>query len=120
MAAAAAPLPAFVSSQRIKDSITFAYSTQFNSRGREPFWYPPYTQTLCDLTNIQIPNGSLSAAQEFYLSLSSERLRHLEILEDEAGDEEDGNEDGGIVPPCLAQTLTLLSRSRFGYRLGIR
>ncbi len=57
-----------------------------------------------DLTNIHIPNGSLTTAQEFYLTLSSERLVYLEILEDE-----DGDEDGGIVPSCLAQALTLFS-----------
>ncbi len=111
-AAAAAPLPAFVSSQRIKDFITLAYSTKRNRRSLEGYWYPAYTQTLSDLTNVPIPNGSLSAAQQFYLSLSSERLRFLEILEDEELDDDD---HGEMIPSCMVHALTFRAGTDDGH-----
>lgn len=93
---AAAPQEPFLSSQRIKDFVTLAFSTLFNPRSLEAYWYPAYTQTVSDLTNFHIPDGSLCPAERFYLYLSGERvadLRRLRRRQKRAEREEHNDDD---------------------------
>ncbi|KAI0738770.1 hypothetical protein C8Q80DRAFT_208747 [Daedaleopsis nitida] len=98
---AQAPLQAFMSSWRIKDNIAHAYSTYFNPRNLEAYWYPPYILTISDVFDFVVPNGSLSAVQQFYLYLASQRLAMLRhwraighALNDVDGWSDDENNDG--------------------------
>lgn len=82
-------IPAFSSSFRVHDSLSFAYSTTTNARNSEAEYYAAYQHTLSDLTNFPC-DSSLSVQPQSDLWLSSAALEKAVLAAVAAGDGPDG------------------------------
>lgn len=85
--------PPFKSSERIQDCITIASSYELNPRNIEKPWYPAFTQTLSDLVDFPTPIGTLSAAQQHPVSISSLDLVRLGLRHEPDPNETEDDED---------------------------
>lgn len=105
-------IPPHVTSRRICDAITLAYSVRYNPRALESEFYPAFNQSLCDLTDIACDSSlSIRPQCEVYISTATfnAAVREAEQLviqaqqgslslsddddDDGEGEEEDGGDD---------------------------
>ncbi|KAI0793566.1 hypothetical protein C8Q74DRAFT_1243143 [Fomes fomentarius] len=94
------PPPHYTTSPRISHLVTAAYGTKTNSRNIENPNYAPYKDSLSDLVDFPVPDGSLAAQQQYNIWLTKETL-DLHGLSRRAADAAytDGYSDAEQTPP---------------------
>ncbi|KAF5372657.1 hypothetical protein D9615_009867 [Tricholomella constricta] len=114
--------PAYVSSYTVRLAVSYAYSTKFNSRGLESYWYGTYAHVFIDLTRfyeksiVFLPQFNLYIAT---LLAQQERLRQEFKIAGLRWDDEidDKNDDRDLLKGLEATNSGTRKSSRISEQL---